>query len=200
MKKLILLYLFTFTFSTAHCAEESEIYAKLNHAADAILEIIHTDPANTQALEGPCHSINSLLKSSGLYRSETFDDRLITNEVSILNTLLNSAIRLNLEKFPYDTLRLLLDQGARPDIDDSSFLDALLNIEKTSEEGKPCPPWIESVGKFTCSWWLEHGKLQSLLITRWREKHDATSLAQEREHRRARKKAREAERIPRAEE
>jgi hypothetical protein len=178
MKYLLLSFL-TFTAFT-HCAEESKLYAQLEQATTMILHVINTNPTNTQALKEPCQSIQPLLEKLQLQRISDFDDQLMNNNVSILNTLLNSAIQLNLQEFPYDTLKLLLDHGASHNVTDSQFFGTLLDLEKAGEEGKACPRWIESVGNFTCSWCLNHGIGQrGGDITRWHEKHDATSLVQE---------------------
>ncbi len=193
MKKLLLFCSLTVTLSTIYCAQESkaEMTARLNHVSNAIANGINKDPSNAQALKELCRSFTELLKQLGLNRNHTIDDVLTTDGTSILNALLNSVIKLNLQEFPYDTLKLLLDHGASHNTD-TSFFGALLDIEKAGEEGKSCPPWIESVGNFTCSWCKEHDiDNRGGDIALWRKKHDAMSLAQEREERAARTRARE---------
>ncbi len=193
MKKKVLFCAFTFTLCTAYGAQESEsTINKLETLGTAIIKGIDRDPANTHALEDPCHIIEELLETSGLSRTWTFDDLVTQEGVSILNALLSSAIRLNLQEFPYGTLKLLLEHRASHNISGSQFFETLLDLEQASKDGNPCPAWIESVGNFTCSWCKEHDVDYRCRPTDcWREKHDALSLAQEREHRAGRIKTRE---------
>ena len=120
MKKILGLLALTFVTLT-ECAQEPELYAQLNSADKAIAEGIDKNPTNSQALEEPCRTYTELLQKLQLHRTTTIDDVSTADGTSTLTALLNSAIKLNLQEFPYDTLKLLLAHGARPDTDTQHY-------------------------------------------------------------------------------